>query len=136
MIIELQKVDIFADLASFLFAREFFQEKGCRICLDGMTHDTMPMIDRERLGADLVKLVWHPDLVDGGDAMAEQTRTLIHRTGETRVVLCRVDNREAIDFGHSVGIELFQGRYIENLIAEDNRRRELLRLKMRMERSE
>ncbi len=136
MIIELQKVDIFADLASYLFAREFVQEKGYRICLDGMTHETMPMIDRERLGADLVKLVWHPDLVDGGEAMAEQTRTLIHRTGVTRVVLCRVDNREAVDFGHAVGIELFQGRYIESLIAEDNRRRELLRLKMRMERSE
>ncbi|MCH7487616.1 MAG: hypothetical protein IIC04_11585 [Proteobacteria bacterium] len=136
MIIELQKVDIFADLASYLFAREFVQEKGYRICLDGMTHETLPMIDRERLGADMVKLVWHPDLVDGGEAMAEKIRTLVHRTGESRVVLCRVDNREGIDFGHAVGIELFQGRYIENLIAEDNRRRELLRLKMRMERSE
>lgn len=136
MIIELQKVDIFADLASYLFAREFVQEKGYRICLDGMTHETLPMIDRERLGADMVKLVWHPDLVDGGEAMAEKIRTLVHRTGESRVVLCRVDNREAIGFGHAVGIELFQGRYIENLIAEDNRRRELLRLKMRMERSE
>lgn len=136
MIIELQKVDIFADLASYLFAREFVQEKGYRVCLDGMTHETMPMIDRERLGADMVKLVWHSDLVDSGDEMAEQTRTLIHRTGATRVVLCRVDNREAVDFGHAVGVELYQGRFIENLIAEDNRRRELLRLKMRMERSE
>ena len=68
--------------------------------------------------------------------MSETIRTQIQRTGVTRVVLCRVDNREAIDFGHSVGIEMFQGRYIENLIAEDNRRRELLRLKMRIERSE
>jgi hypothetical protein len=136
MIIELQKVDIFADPASCLFAREFVQEKGCRVCLDGMTHETLPMIDRERLGADMIKLVWHPDLVDGGDEMAEQTRTLIQRTGATRVVLCRVDNREAVDFGHAVGVELYQGRFIENLIAEDKRRRELLRLKMRMERSE
>jgi len=51
------------------------------------------------------------------------------------MVLCRCDNREAVDFGKSVGITLFQGRFIENLIAEDGRRRELLRLKRRIERS-
>jgi len=45
-------------------------------------------------------------------------------------------NREAIDFGHSVGIDLFQGRYVEGLIAEDGRRREFLKLKRRIERSE
>jgi hypothetical protein len=35
-----------------------------------------------------------------------------------------------------VGIDLFQGRYVENLIVEDGRRRELLKLKRRIERSE
>jgi hypothetical protein len=50
--------------------------------------------------------------------------------------MCRVDNREAINYGQTVGINLFQGRHIENLIAEDTRRRELLRLKRRIERSE
>ena len=52
------------------------------------------------------------------------------------MILCRCDNREAVDFGHSVGIDLFQGRYVENLIVEDGRRRELLKLKRRIERSE
>ena len=51
-------------------------------------------------------------------------------------VLCRCDNREAIEFGRSVGIRTFQGRYIENLIAEDERRRDLLRLKRRIERAD
>jgi len=38
MVLELQKIDIFADLGAFLFVREFCQEKGYRICLDGLTH--------------------------------------------------------------------------------------------------
>ena len=29
----------------------------------------MPLVDRKRLGADLVKLVWHSDMVDRGDEM-------------------------------------------------------------------
>ncbi len=135
MIIELQNLDIFADLSSYLFAREFVQDKGYRVCLDGMTHQTLAMIDRERLGADFVKLVWHSDMIDRGEAMHEQIRDLVRRTGGNRVILSRVDNREAVDFGQSVGISYYQGRFVENLIAEDIRRRELLRLKRRMERS-
>lgn len=136
MIIELQNQDIFADIGAYLFAREFVQEKGYRVCLDGITHQTLAMIDRERLGVDMVKLVWRADVVDKGDDARNKLVEAIRRVGEDRIVLCRVDNREAIDFGHAVGIRLFQGRYVENLIAEDNRRRELLRLKRRMERSE
>ncbi len=135
MVVELQTVDIFADLGAYLFAREFIQERGYRVCIDGLTYETMPMIDRERLGADFVKLVWDSDLVDKEGNLGEKVRSMVRRTGEGRVVLCRCDNREAIDFGMSVGIGMFQGRHVENLIAEDNRRRELMRLKRRMQRS-
>lgn len=135
MIVELQQVDIFSDLVAYLFAREYMQDKGYRICIDGMTHNMLPLIERERLGADLIKLVWHPEMIDGGPDMHERVRAMVKRTNPARVILCRVDNREAIDFGHSVGIALFQGRFVENLIAEDNRRRELLKLKRRMERA-
>jgi len=136
MIIELQKVDIFSDLGAYLFAREFVQDKGYRICIDGLTHKTLPLIDRERLGADLLKLVWRNEMIDGGPDLHEKIRVMVKRAGPSRVILCRVDNREAIDFGQSVGIGMYQGHFVESLIAEDNRRRELLRLKRRMERAE
>lgn len=134
MVLELQKVDIFADLGAFLFVREFCQEKGYRICLDGMTHENMAMIDRERLGVDYIKLMWSNGLVDGGDTMRTKLRDLVNAAGKERVIMARVDNREAVDFGRSVGIGLFQGHYIEHLIAEDERRRQLLKLKHRIER--
>lgn len=136
MIIEMQELDVFSDLGAFLFAREYVQDKGYRICLDGMTYETLQMIDRARLGFDLVKLVWNPEMADGGSEVHAKIRATVKRTGPGRVIMCRVDNREAVDFGHSVGINLFQGHFVENLIAEDNRRRELLRLKRRMERSD
>jgi EAL domain-containing protein (putative c-di-GMP-specific phosphodiesterase class I) len=136
MILELQKEDMFTDLGAFLFAREFVQAKGYRVCLDGMTYEAMEMLDRERLGTDLVKLIWNPEMIDGGEEIHQKVRGLVEHTGPENVVLCRVDNREAVDFGQTVGINLFQGRHIENLIAEDTRRRELLRLKRRIERSE
>jgi EAL domain-containing protein (putative c-di-GMP-specific phosphodiesterase class I) len=134
MVVEIDKTEIFADLGAFLFARNFVQQRGYRICLDGLTYQAMPLLDRERLGADFVKLVWDPEMADGGEDLQESIRAMVKRAGQSRVVMCRCDDREAVDFGQSVGIRFFQGRHVENLIAEDNRRRELLRLKRRIER--
>ena len=135
MVVELQKMDVFADLGAYLFARDFAQERGYRVCVDGLTHETLPLVDRERLGADLIKLVWHSDMVDRGEDMQQKIRSLVKRSGDSRVVLCRCDDREAVDFGRAVGITLFQGRQVENLIAEEGRKRELRRLKQRIQRS-
>ncbi len=134
MIIELQKEDIFSDLGSYVFAREFVQEKGYKVCIDGLTVETIEIIDRESLGADLAKLIWHPDLVDGGEELHEKIRGIVKRGGPDRLIMCRCDNRESVDFGRSMGIDLFQGRYVESMIAEDGRRLELLKLKRRIER--
>ncbi|MBF0248780.1 MAG: EAL domain-containing protein, partial [Alphaproteobacteria bacterium] len=134
MVLELQKIDIFADLGSFLFVREFCQEKGYRICLDGLTYKNLTMINRERLGVDYFKLMWNTELADGGEKVKTHLKDMIEETGKTRVILARCDNREAVDFGRSVGISMFQGHYVEHLIAEDERRRQLLKLKHRIER--
>ena len=136
MIIELQKEDIFCDLSAYVFAREFVQEKGYKVCLDGLTMETIGFIDRERLGADLAKLIWHPDLADGSDELHSKLKNIVKSGGPDRVIMCRCDNRESVDFGRSMGINLFQGRHIESMIAEDGRRLEMLKLQRRIERSE
>jgi hypothetical protein len=119
IVLELQKVDIFADLGAYLFARDFAHDRGYRICIDGLTYHQLPFVDRERLGADLIKLVWDPSLTEEKDKKTEALR----RIGVTRIILCRCDNQAAVDFGHSVGITLFQGRHIESLVQGDPRKR-------------
>lgn len=135
MVIELQKEDIFSNLSSYLFARKYVQDRGYRVCLDGMALGSLRLIKRKRLDIGMTKLIWSPDLVDGGDEVHAMIAAMVKEDGEGRIVLIRCDNREAIDFGKSIGIQLFQGRFVENLIAEDNRRREMLRLKPRIEQS-
>ncbi len=123
IVIELQKVDIFHDLHAFLFARDFAKDRGYRICIDGLTHETMPYVNREKLGADMVKLVWQPDLE--AKVGHKQVRRLVRAMQAPRVILSRCDNEAAVTFGQGVGINMFQGRYIENLIAEEARRRDI-----------
>lgn len=116
IIIELEKIDIFADLGAYVFARDFARERGYRLCLDGVTALTLPYIDRDRLGLDLVKLFWTPDMSEQPDSdRAREMQAALDRVGKTRVILARCDTPEAIEFGRSVGIRLFQGRHIDRL---------------------
>ena len=115
VIIELQLIDIFAELGAYLFIREFVRDRGYLICIDGLHHLHLPLIDRKRLGADLVKVIWSPDLLDGlNEARREELKVAIKRAGVDRVILCRCDTTDAIRWGQSFGIRLFQGHYVDS----------------------
>ena len=129
LIIELQKEDIFSDLEAYVSARDFAQVKGYKVCIDGLTLEAFSIIDRERLGADLTKLVWNSSLNDSSEELREKTRSIVKLGGGERTIMCRCDNAEAIEMGHSLGIELFQGRHVDALIIENERRVELEKLK-------
>ena len=118
IVFELQTADIFSDMGAFLFARDFVHDRGYRLCLDGLTHFTFPLVNREDLGVDLKKMYWAPDLSDNGqENRREKIRQAVAQAGAGRVILCRCDDEKAIEFGQLLGISLFQGRYIDTLLA-------------------
>ncbi|OIR06170.1 EAL domain protein [mine drainage metagenome] len=119
IVLELQKVDVFADLGAFLFARDFAHDRGYRICIDGVTMENLPFVDRERLGVDLVKVIWDPAMLDGMMPGGGSLERYFRICGPSRSILCRCDEQEAIDWGQSVGITLFQGRHVEALLAAE-----------------
>ena len=78
----------------------------------------MPYIDRERLGIDLVKVFWSPDLGDPArPERAAEVKAAIERVGKLRVIIAQCDNADAVRFGHDSGVHLFQGRYIDQLLS-------------------
>jgi EAL domain-containing protein (putative c-di-GMP-specific phosphodiesterase class I) len=121
IVIELQKVDIFADLGAYVFARDFLKERGYRVCLDGVSAVTLSFIDRERLGLDLIKMFWSPDMADPmRTERITAFREAVERTGRSRIILARCDSEDAVTFGQSMGIRLFQGRYIDRMLSTSN----------------
>ena len=74
-------------------------------------------------GADMVKLIWNSDIID--DVGPKRAKRLIKRAGASKVIFCRCDEEAAVEFGQEIGVNMFQGRFIENLIAEESRRREM-----------
>lgn len=117
MVFELQSIDVFGDMGSFLFAREFVRDRGYRLSLDGLNHLIFPLFDRQALGFDFQKIYWSSDIATEVEATRRQALLeAIRRVGPNRVVLCRCDSPDAVGFGHSVGITLFQGSHIDRLI--------------------
>lgn len=114
IVIELQAADVFADMTAFTLARDSVQKLGYRICLDGLTHLSFTQLSREGLGFDLAKLQWNAGYES--DIRSRDNQKLleaIKECGPNRVILCRCDNRKAIDYGQALGISLFQGRHID-----------------------
>ncbi len=85
------------------------------MCIDGLQYLHLPLIDHKRLGADMVKVIWSPDMLDGrDDARRQELKAAIKRAGGDRLILCRCDSADAIGWGQSVGLRLFQGHYVDS----------------------
>lgn len=117
IILEIPVVDVFADMAAFLYARQEAQKLGYRVCLDGLTTRSFVNINREKLGFDLIKVQWNADVES--DLMTKENRELaeaVKTTGANRIILCRCDNQQAVQYGQGMGISLFQGRHLDALL--------------------
>lgn len=117
MVIEIPVIDVFADMAAFFYAKNEAQKMGYRVCLDGLTTESFVNISREKLGLDLIKVQWNADAKS--DITTDENQKLLEAvkvTGSNRVILCRCDNRQAVEYGHALGISLFQGRYLDGLL--------------------
>jgi hypothetical protein len=121
IVIELQTVDVFSDMAAYMFARDYVVDRGYRICLDGLTHFTAPFVDRTKLAFDFVKIYWTSAMQNAD--LARMTAELKGGGEEqdlARVILCRCDTQQAVDVGKKIGINLFQGRHIDQLIRDSS----------------
>ena len=112
IILELQLVDIFNDVKAFLLAKAFAQYRGYKICIDGITVDKLQYINRSNLNSDFIKIIWHPSFEE---VINKDThfKDYVNRAERAKMILCRVDDVKAIEIGNSLGINMYQGRYVQ-----------------------
>ena len=116
VVLEIRIEDIFADPASFAFASDFVMERGYRICIDGLSLNTFPYADTNRLGVAYAKLAWTPDLAAFvGTTQGQELTQMIRDRKKGRTILARCDSDAAVKVGQQLGITLFQGRYIDGV---------------------
>lgn len=122
IVIEIQIGDVFTDIRAFVAARNTLQALGYKLCVDGLTNLSIVQIDRGKLGFDFAKLQWNADLEDDGSVVENQLlMDTIKKFGPNRVILCRCDSNQAVNYGLAMGVNMFQGRFVDNMLNPSQR---------------
>ena len=117
--IEIPSIEVLAEPADYMFARDFLKERGYKLILDCVKHLNLPLLDRQRFGFDFIKLIWSPNLYDDTRGLrSAELKRATQEIGCERVVLCRCDSELAIMAGEELGISLYQGRLIDALLQQ------------------
>ncbi|MGF1611369.1 MAG: hypothetical protein ACFCUQ_18345 [Kiloniellales bacterium] len=116
VVIELQLVDVMADLDSFRFSRNFLHQRNYRFCLDGLTCQSLAVINCARLGVDLIKVIWSPELHDEVNRKDSAVLEALKSFDANRVILIRCDDELAFETGKALGTHLYQGHLIDKLL--------------------
>jgi len=116
IVIELQVIDVFADPKNYGYARDSLQERGYRVLIDGLDPLALHYFDPSILKSDFLKISWSSTLQDeGSDDRESEIRDIITHVGKSSMILARVDTEKAVKWGLALGINRFQGFFIDRL---------------------
>ena len=105
----LQQFDEYEVAASLIASR-----KGS-VAIDAVFPETVGIVNMQRLGANYAKIFWR----QGAESVLQQFEKEIETLQDhgTRVILARVDDELGVQVGHDLGITLFQGFHIDDLMS-------------------
>jgi len=115
IVVEFQRSDVLYDFGAFRMARDFLRARGYRICLDGITPDVLGIFSHADLEVDFMKLFYFKD--QESEWQASRIKELIKSSNKLRLIMARVDEEAALRLGKALGINLFQGFFVDRLIA-------------------
>ncbi len=123
LIVELRASDIFEDFDRFILARKRITDLGSRIAIDNVRPSMLAVLNAERLGCDFIK-VFVDDLQTPSASFADTVRE-VQESG-TRVVFARIESLEAVRAGLALGVDVFQGFYVDALMKDEEERARFL----------
>lgn len=118
VVVEIQVLDVFADMGGYFYARDWLRERGYRVLIDGLNPLSVHFFDPLVLGADFLKISWGAETRGGiGQEQSRILRDIVSREEGADVILARVDADKGVQWGLSMGIRCFQGYYIDKIVA-------------------
>ena len=118
VIVEIQIIDVFADMGAYAYTRDWLKEHGYKVLIDGLNPLTLHFFDPNFLKADFIKITWGPEVRGGvGQEQTRQIRNVVAKMPDNGVVLSRVDSEEGVSWGLDLGIRCFQGHFIDKVVA-------------------
>lgn len=121
MIVELPSQDIFSDFRRFQLAQQQARRYGARLAVDGVLPAMTNIMKCENIGCQVVKIQLDDEL-ENVDNIALNLRKMMD--SGIRIVATRVESLESIRQGTRVGIQRFQGFYVNKLLHSSEERKQ------------
>lgn len=111
IILEIHKTDLVQNFNLMKDVKSLAEEKGLRICIDGLDWHDLEIFCLDRLRPDFVKVIWHNDLLSSSpEDLAGFVQATKKMGSSTQMIMARCDSPKAFPFARSLGISYVQGR--------------------------
>mgnify|MGYP000141506895 CR=1 FL=1 len=119
IIIEMQQIDVFANIPAYRYARDWLRERGYRVLIDGLNPVSLRLFDPGMLDPDFVKVAWGTEYSGRTSAQDRaQLSEIIETVDREKFILARTDSEAALAWALQLGIRRFQGFFIDKLVAK------------------
>jgi hypothetical protein len=116
VVLEINKVDLVENESIYKEVVDFARNRGYSICIDGLTPFWVTHMDLEYMACDYAKMFWSPDMLEMESELYDSLTEKIENQAKCRFILARCGTVSGLLFAHGAGINLVQGRVIDNII--------------------
>ncbi len=111
---EFRQANVLQQYDEYEVAANLITSRGGSIAIDAIFPETVGIVNMKRLNANMAKIFWR----QGAETILPRFKDDIAemQANGTRVVLARVDDELGIEIGHDLGITMFQGFGIDDII--------------------
>ena len=116
VVFEFRQSNIVENFDEFQVARGLIRAKGAHIAVDQIFPQTVGLVDLDFLGASIAKIHWR----NGAEEILSEREKAITNLIECGVlpVLIRVDQERALEVGNRMGITMYQGFLIDEMLSK------------------
>lgn len=116
VVFEFRQSNIVENFDEFQVARGLINSKGAHIAVDQIFPQTVGLVDVDYIGATMAKIHWR----NGAEEILKERERAIKYMLDCNVlpILIRVDDERALDVGARMGINMFQGFLIDDMLKE------------------
>ncbi len=113
--VEFSQSNIVEYYDEFMVAKSLLMSKGAKIAADKLFPDTLGLVNLEFVGVTMAKFHWA-----SGAAHTLRSRTKaikFMRDSGIQPVMTRVDDQNALEVGREMGVDVFQGYLMDDMLA-------------------
>jgi EAL domain-containing protein (putative c-di-GMP-specific phosphodiesterase class I) len=115
--IEFSMENAIANWWEFEDACEFLHSMGIKVGLDRITLPALEFLSPRKMNVDFIKVIWDQNIVGSRRTeVAERLREFAVLFADNNLILTRCDSRTALRMGRSLGVDVFEGSYIDAIL--------------------